>query len=73
MSRYEKSFWCPWPESNQHSLRNSILSRARLPIPPQGLSDISPQGEEVAKPAEYSGQGVPVNPRVLGKNSTLKG
>ena len=25
--------WCPWPESNQHSLRNSILSRARLPVP----------------------------------------
>src|SRR4051812_30923895 len=30
--------WCPWPESNQHSLRNSILSRARLPVPPQGPS-----------------------------------
>jgi hypothetical protein len=30
--------WCPWPESNQHSLRNSILSRARLPVPPQGHS-----------------------------------
>ncbi len=30
------AIWCPWPESNQHSLRNSILSRARLPIPPQG-------------------------------------
>jgi site-specific DNA recombinase len=35
--------WCPWPESNQHSLRNSILSRARLPIPPQGLSDAGPK------------------------------
>lgn len=32
------SAWCPWPESNQHSLRNSILSRARLPVPPQGHS-----------------------------------
>jgi hypothetical protein len=32
--------WCPWPESNQHSLRNSILSRARLPVPPQGHSRV---------------------------------
>jgi hypothetical protein len=37
--------WCPWPESNQHSLRNSILSRARLPIPPQGRSDAGPGGQ----------------------------
>src|ERR1700688_5053297 len=71
MRRYEKSFgWCPWPESNQHSLRNSILSRARLPIPPQGLSDIGQEAEkrlaeaDVAKPAEYSGRALPVNPRV---------
>jgi hypothetical protein len=34
----EQPRWCPWPESNQHSLRNSILSRARLPVPPQGHS-----------------------------------
>src|SRR5918998_3733678 len=34
-----KHKWCPWPGSNQHSLRNSILSRARLPIPPQGPRD----------------------------------
>ena len=62
MWRYEKSFWCPWPESNQHSLRNSILSRARLPIPPQGLSG-HPSKEGSAKPAEYSGRALPVNPR----------
>ena len=35
-SGYSAKSWCPWPESNGHSLRNSILSRARLPIPPQG-------------------------------------
>ncbi len=29
------SAWYLWPESNRHSFRNSILSRARLPIPPQ--------------------------------------
>ena len=29
--------WCPWRESNPHSLRNTILSRARLPVPPHGL------------------------------------
>src|SRR5258707_6253564 len=62
MRCYEKRFWCPWPESNQHSLRNSILSRARLPVPPQGPSDLG-LGAAVAKPAEYSGQFLAVNPR----------
>src|SRR6476661_5108 len=28
--------WCRWRESNPHSLRNTILSRARLPVPPHG-------------------------------------
>jgi hypothetical protein len=53
--------WCPWPESNQHSLRNSILSRARLPIPPQGPSDARHRAG-IAKRAEYSGRRLPVNP-----------
>ena len=52
--------WCPWPESNQHSLRNSILSRARLPIPPQGPSR-SRQIRGVTKRAEYSGREQGVN------------
>ena len=34
--RSDYHVWCPWPDSNGHSLRNSILSPARLPIPPQG-------------------------------------
>ena len=36
------SAWCPWPDSNGHFRRNSILSRARLPIPPQGLRRLPP-------------------------------
>ena len=53
--------WCPWPESNQHSLRNSILSRARLPVPPQGPS-VGPKAG-VAKRADYSHGQSGVNPR----------
>jgi hypothetical protein len=64
--------WCPWPESNQHSLRNSILSRARLPIPPQGLSDVGHKAS-VAKPAEYSGRALPVNPGVAGRAEASDG
>src|SRR3954447_3220597 len=58
----EQPSWCPWPESNQHSLRNSILSRARLPVPPQGPS-VAGQMPGAAKRAEYSGRRFRVNPR----------
>jgi hypothetical protein len=36
-TRFASEGWCPWRESNPHSLRNTILSRARLPVPPHGL------------------------------------
>src|SRR6266566_6126812 len=58
------SNWCPWPESNQHSLRNSILSRARLPVPPQGHSRATGEmSRGPAKRADYSGRRSAVNPR----------
>src|SRR3546814_11595337 len=34
--------WCPWPDSTHHSLRNSILRRARLPISRQARRGGSP-------------------------------
>src|SRR5207245_11704310 len=59
------SVWCPWPESNQHSLRNSILSRARLPVPPQGPS-VAGRRAGAAKRAAYSGRPARGNPRGWG-------
>src|SRR5262249_50875660 len=32
--------WCPWRDSNPHSLRNAILSRARLPFRHTGQGGI---------------------------------
>ena len=40
----EKTPMVPWPESNQHSLRNSILSRARLPSFATGAFGRGPEG-----------------------------
>jgi hypothetical protein len=42
--RYKRCLWvewCPWRESNPHSSRNTILSRARLPVPPHGHAALS--------------------------------
>ena len=36
MAQANKIWWWPWSDLNRHSLRNLILSQARLPIPPQG-------------------------------------
>ena len=41
--------WCRWRESNPHSLRNTILSRARLPVPPHRLGSIYSRARVVAK------------------------
>ena len=38
LNQYRTLGWCPWRESNPHSLRNTILSRARLPVPPHPLA-----------------------------------
>ena len=35
-ARNALSCWCPWSDSNGHSLQNSILSRARLPFRHRG-------------------------------------
>ena len=39
-------FWCPEQDLNLHSFRNTHLKRARLPIPPPGLVEVS----ELLKP-----------------------
>jgi hypothetical protein len=46
----ETVIWCPEEDSNLHSLRNTDLNRARLPIPPSGLVG-----------AHVSGRAQPVN------------
>jgi hypothetical protein len=35
--------WCPEQDLNLHALRHTVLSRARLPIPPSGRTFIVPR------------------------------
>ncbi len=63
-SMMRESFWCPLPESNQHSSRNLILSQARLPIPPKGQTGAKSCGMA----PDYTKELVPVN-RFLQKSA----
>ena len=56
-----QKFWCPWRESNPHSLRNTILSRARLPVPPHGhkahsISSVGAAVHRTARPLGHAAQ-----------------
>lgn len=46
--------WCPEEDSNLHSLRNTDLNRARLPIPPSGLVRAHVSGQAIAVNALFS-------------------
>lgn len=46
----KRRVWWPWPESNRHArYKLTILSRVRLPIPPQGLKQSIETALEVIK------------------------
>ena len=61
-------YWCPGGESNSHALRQSILSRSRLPIPPPGLFSIRSErhgvGSATISPGDPAVAGSFRSPRV---------
>ena len=54
VGRSETKLWCPEEDSNLHSLRNTDLNRARLPIPPSGQRAADLSGREPAVNAHFN-------------------
>src|ERR1700759_1811184 len=65
--------WCPRSDSNQHTLRYSILSRARLPIPPQGRPETFADNNRKSSPVNRRLDGMRTGPIGQQKSPLFKG